>query len=34
MTLRGDAIARDFQVVVENYIENRFGSRSAIAAVA
>jgi (E)-4-hydroxy-3-methylbut-2-enyl-diphosphate synthase len=34
MTLRGDAIARDFQVVVENYIENRFGSRSAIAATA
>ncbi len=25
MTLRGDAIARDFQSVVENYIENRFG---------
>jgi (E)-4-hydroxy-3-methylbut-2-enyl-diphosphate synthase len=34
MTLRGDAIARDFQVVVENYIENRFGSRSAIATTA
>jgi (E)-4-hydroxy-3-methylbut-2-enyl-diphosphate synthase len=27
MTLRGDAIARDFQRVVENYIENRFGTR-------
>jgi len=27
MTLRGDAIARDFQQVVETYIENRFGTR-------
>jgi (E)-4-hydroxy-3-methylbut-2-enyl-diphosphate synthase len=27
MTLRGDAIARDFQVVVEDYIEKRFGRR-------
>ncbi|PHM19600.1 MAG: 4-hydroxy-3-methylbut-2-en-1-yl diphosphate synthase [Curvibacter sp. PD_MW3] len=27
MTLRGDAIARDFQQVVETYIENRFGAR-------
>lgn len=26
MTLRGDAIAQDFQKVVENYIENRFGT--------
>ncbi|OYT93797.1 MAG: 4-hydroxy-3-methylbut-2-en-1-yl diphosphate synthase [Burkholderiales bacterium PBB3] len=26
MTLRGDAIAADFQLVVENYIEQRFGS--------
>lgn len=26
MTLRGDAIARDFQQVVETYIENRFGA--------
>ncbi|HCY15291.1 MAG: 4-hydroxy-3-methylbut-2-en-1-yl diphosphate synthase [Curvibacter sp. GWA2_64_110] len=26
MTLRGDAIARDFQQVVETYIENRFGT--------
>ena len=34
MTLRGDAIARDFQVVVENYIENRFGSRPASPAAA
>jgi len=25
MTLRGDAIARDFQAVVEDYIEKRFG---------
>jgi (E)-4-hydroxy-3-methylbut-2-enyl-diphosphate synthase len=28
MTLRGDAIARDFQVVVEDYIEKRFGRRA------
>ena len=26
MTLRGDNIAAEFQVVVENYIEKRFGS--------
>ena len=26
MTLRGDAIAQEFQAVVENYIENRFGA--------
>jgi (E)-4-hydroxy-3-methylbut-2-enyl-diphosphate synthase len=26
MTLRGDAIATDFQAVVENYIQQRFGS--------
>jgi len=31
MTLRGDAIARDFQVVVENYIEKRFGAPRAVA---
>ena len=29
MTLRGDAIARDFQAVVENYIEKRFGRHAA-----
>ncbi len=29
MTLRGDAIARDFQRVVETYIENRFGASNA-----
>jgi len=28
MTLRGDAIAQDFQQVVENYIEKRFGASS------
>ena len=28
MTLRGDAIARDFQAVVEDYIEKRFGRRA------
>ncbi len=31
MTLRGDAIAADFQAVVENYIEQRFGSSSRVA---
>ena len=31
MTLRGDAIARDFQVVVEDYIEKRFGGLKAVA---
>jgi (E)-4-hydroxy-3-methylbut-2-enyl-diphosphate synthase len=30
MTLRGDAIALDFQKVVEDYIEQRFGSTAAI----
>jgi (E)-4-hydroxy-3-methylbut-2-enyl-diphosphate synthase len=29
MTLRGDRIAEEFQVIVENYIENRFGRSSA-----
>jgi (E)-4-hydroxy-3-methylbut-2-enyl-diphosphate synthase len=28
MTLRGDAIAQEFQAIVESYIENRFGSRT------
>ncbi|MEO8855547.1 MAG: flavodoxin-dependent (E)-4-hydroxy-3-methylbut-2-enyl-diphosphate synthase [Burkholderiaceae bacterium] len=28
MTLRGDNIAADFQAVVENYIQNRFGAKS------
>jgi (E)-4-hydroxy-3-methylbut-2-enyl-diphosphate synthase len=28
MTLRGDSIAADFQVVVENYIQQRFGAGS------
>ncbi|MEP6970917.1 MAG: flavodoxin-dependent (E)-4-hydroxy-3-methylbut-2-enyl-diphosphate synthase [Betaproteobacteria bacterium] len=32
MTLRGDAIARDFQAVVENYIEKRFGGQTATVA--
>jgi (E)-4-hydroxy-3-methylbut-2-enyl-diphosphate synthase len=26
LTLRGDAIAQEFQVIVENYIKNRFGA--------
>jgi (E)-4-hydroxy-3-methylbut-2-enyl-diphosphate synthase len=30
MTLRGDAIARDFQAVVENYIAQRFGQPHAL----
>jgi (E)-4-hydroxy-3-methylbut-2-enyl-diphosphate synthase len=29
LTLRGDAIAAEFQTLVENYIENRFGSTKA-----
>jgi len=29
LTLRGEGIAQEFQVLVENYIENRFGSESA-----
>ncbi len=29
MTLRGDRIAEEFQVIVENYIENRFGRSTA-----
>ena len=28
MTLRGDAIAQEFQVIVEKYIDDRFGSRT------
>ena len=31
MTLRGDAIAADFQRVVENYIEQRFGVPNTVA---
>jgi (E)-4-hydroxy-3-methylbut-2-enyl-diphosphate synthase len=26
LTLRGDAIAQEFQVIVEKYIQNRFGA--------
>ena len=29
LTLRGDAIAQEFQALVENYIENRFGTAKA-----
>ena len=32
MTLRGDAIAQEFQAIVENYIENRFGATAAAGA--
>jgi (E)-4-hydroxy-3-methylbut-2-enyl-diphosphate synthase len=28
VTLRGDAIAQEFQVIVEKYIENRFGNKA------
>lgn len=31
VTLRGEGIAREFQVIVENYIEERFGSAEAAA---
>jgi (E)-4-hydroxy-3-methylbut-2-enyl-diphosphate synthase len=34
MTLRGDRIAEEFQVIVENYIENRFGRSAATTEVA
>jgi (E)-4-hydroxy-3-methylbut-2-enyl-diphosphate synthase len=34
MTLRGDRIAEEFQVIVENYIENRFGRSAATAEAA
>ena len=34
MTLRGDRIAEEFQVIVENYIENRFGRSTATTEVA
>lgn len=30
MTLRGDSIAADFQVVVENYIQQRFGAAAGV----
>jgi (E)-4-hydroxy-3-methylbut-2-enyl-diphosphate synthase len=33
LTLRGENIASEFQVIVENYIENRFGSQHAAAEV-
>ena len=29
VTLRGDNIAQDFRVIVENYIEKRFGKQPA-----
>ena len=32
MTLRGDAISQDFQKIVEDYVENRFGTHAAAAA--
>ena len=34
MTLRGEGIAREFQDIVENYIESRFGAASGVRAVA
>jgi (E)-4-hydroxy-3-methylbut-2-enyl-diphosphate synthase len=30
VTLRGDQIAQDFQLIVEKYIENRFGNPSSV----
>jgi (E)-4-hydroxy-3-methylbut-2-enyl-diphosphate synthase len=29
LTLRGESIAKEFQTLVENYIENRFGTAKA-----
>jgi (E)-4-hydroxy-3-methylbut-2-enyl-diphosphate synthase len=31
MTLRGDAIAQEFQVIVENYVEKRYGAPASVA---
>jgi (E)-4-hydroxy-3-methylbut-2-enyl-diphosphate synthase len=31
MTLRGDQIAREFQVIVENYVEKRYGVPATVA---
>ena len=31
MTLRGNDIAQEFQKIVENYIENRFGKPTPVA---
>jgi (E)-4-hydroxy-3-methylbut-2-enyl-diphosphate synthase len=33
MTLRGEAIATEFQAIVENYIEKRFGNADAVEVV-
>jgi (E)-4-hydroxy-3-methylbut-2-enyl-diphosphate synthase len=30
LTLRGESIAREFQSIVENYVEQRFGKRIAL----
>jgi (E)-4-hydroxy-3-methylbut-2-enyl-diphosphate synthase len=30
LTLRGESIATEFQTLVENYIENRFGAANAL----
>jgi (E)-4-hydroxy-3-methylbut-2-enyl-diphosphate synthase len=32
MTLRGEAIAQEFQTIVENYVEKRFGTHSSAGA--
>jgi (E)-4-hydroxy-3-methylbut-2-enyl-diphosphate synthase len=34
LTLRGENISQEFQVIVENYIEKRFGTQTAVAEVA
>jgi (E)-4-hydroxy-3-methylbut-2-enyl-diphosphate synthase len=34
LTLRGENISQEFQVIVENYIEKRFGTQTAAAEVA
>jgi len=31
VTLRGDQIAQEFRVIVENYIEKRFGTQAQVA---
>jgi (E)-4-hydroxy-3-methylbut-2-enyl-diphosphate synthase len=33
LTLRGETIAKDFQAIVEDYVEKRFGASGAVAKV-
>jgi (E)-4-hydroxy-3-methylbut-2-enyl-diphosphate synthase len=31
VTLRGEAIAQEFQAIVENYVEKKFGGQTGVA---